>query len=105
MADFIHDLAKSWSILSAQLKKDAPSWNQKCTKIVKELKQISKTLSSLKIPPNGKIILHTDASDCYLGDVLLEEMKKRNHTFTATRVEFSKKVSNTTIPRTKKFLQ
>lgn len=46
-------------------KKDAPPWNQKCTEIVKELKQILKTLSSLKIPPNDKRILHTDASDFY----------------------------------------
>ncbi|ESQ47393.1 hypothetical protein EUTSA_v10028344mg [Eutrema salsugineum] len=65
MAEFIHGLAKYRSILSTQLKKDAPPWDERCTEVVKELKRISKTLPSLKIPFKGKRILQTDASDCY----------------------------------------
>lgn len=68
MVDFIPDLTISLSILSAQLKKDVPPWSQKCTKAVKELKRISKTLPSLKIPATSKRILQTD--------VLLEEDEK-----------------------------
>ena len=80
MADFIHGLARHRSILTAQLRKDASPWTQDCTKAVKELKRISKTLPALKIPAQGKRILQTDASDCYRGAVLLKEDEKgRRH--------------------------
>ncbi|CAE6074580.1 unnamed protein product [Arabidopsis arenosa] len=76
MSEFIHGLAKHRSILSAQLKKNAPTWDKKCTEAVKELKRISKTLPALKIPSKGKRILQTDASDFYWEAVLLEEDEK-----------------------------
>lgn len=50
MEDFVHDLAKHMSILSTQLKTDAPLWNKHSTEAVKALKEISKTFPALKIP-------------------------------------------------------
>ncbi|KAK9742368.1 hypothetical protein RND81_03G167400 [Saponaria officinalis] len=78
MVDFIHDLAKYRTVLSAKLKKHAPPWNEKCTEAVMELKHISKTLPALKIPSKGKRVLQTDAGDCYWGAILLEEDEKGN---------------------------
>ncbi|GAA0179614.1 hypothetical protein LIER_29995 [Lithospermum erythrorhizon] len=40
---------------------------------VKELKQLTKTLPTLKIPSSSKRILQRDVSNCFWGAVLLEE--------------------------------
>ena len=73
MADFIPNLAQYRTPLSALLKKTPPPWSALCTKAVKDLKTLAKTLPPLTIPSDGKRVLQTDASDLYWGAVLLEE--------------------------------
>ncbi|MCI27783.1 polyprotein-like, partial [Trifolium medium] len=60
--------------LSLLLRKNPPPWGTKQTEAVKALKKIAQAPPALKIPENGKRILQTDASDCYWGAVLIEEV-------------------------------
>ncbi|XP_058189299.1 uncharacterized protein LOC131306886 [Rhododendron vialii] len=73
MANFIPKLAQYHTPLSALLKKNPPPWSTHCTKAIKNLKAIAKTLPPLAIPSDGKRVLQTNASDRYCGAVLLEE--------------------------------
>ncbi|KAK1392713.1 Acid phosphatase [Heracleum sosnowskyi] len=62
MAEFILDLVKYMTPLTNQLKKDAPSWNQACTDVIKVLNKELQERESF-----------TDASDKFWGAVLFEE--------------------------------
>jgi len=47
------------------LKKDANSWTEKQTQVVRKLKTTTQNLLILVIPSTGQHILQTDASDKY----------------------------------------
>ncbi|WMV29548.1 hypothetical protein MTR67_022933 [Solanum verrucosum] len=71
--DFIPDVSTYISPLTKMLTKKSPAWGKDQDHAVHKIKDISKEVKTLHIPPDGLNILQTDASNAYWSAILLEE--------------------------------
>ncbi|KAK1582477.1 hypothetical protein Q3G72_015436 [Acer saccharum] len=71
--DFIPHVSHYTSVLSTLLKKRSPPWSSSHTEAIIKLKEISQSPPALAIPSSGQLVLQNDASDIFLGAVLIED--------------------------------
>ena len=63
-----------------RLRKNAPTWTEHHTNLVKEIKQRVKHLSCINIPyPNAFLIVESDASNLGYGGILKQEYNNQVH--------------------------
>ncbi|KAK0580331.1 hypothetical protein LWI29_000736 [Acer saccharum] len=73
--DFIPHVSHYTSVLSSLLKKRPPPWSSSHIEAIRKLKEISQSPPALTIPSSGQLILQTDASDIFLGAVLIKDQE------------------------------
>ena len=78
VSEFIPNLRIICKPLFSRLRKNPPEWSSEMTQVVRNLKQVVKSLPCLGIPdPEAFMIIETDASDIGYGGILKQKVSQK----------------------------